>query len=93
MLGCGFLLSVVFIFRFFDGALLQEHSRNVEYDVNDPTEEISFGGGDGGWGLPDSVAVVGKIFRYQLLTHDATCGNPTNYRVDLICHVKFYSQS
>lgn len=76
MLGCICLLSVVFVFHYFDGVLLLEHYKNV----NDPTDEISLGGG-GGWGLPDSVAVVGKIFRYQLLTHDATCGNLSNYQV------------
>lgn len=77
------MLPVILISCRFDGVQLLESYRNAVVEeggakipINDNSSLIR-----GRWGLPDSVAIVGKIFRYQLPTHDAACGNLTNYQV------------
>lgn len=71
----------------FDGVQLLEGYRNA---VEGAAKILSHDNRSlihGGWGLPDSIAIVGKIFRYQLPTHDAACGNLTNYQVGLCCYI------
>lgn len=35
------------------------------------------------WGLPDTVATVGRLFYYQLPKYHTNLGNFTNYKVNI----------
>jgi len=58
-----------------------EHSKDSGFQQQQQQRYIGDVGLEEEWGLPDTVATVGRLFYYQLPKHHATLGNFTNYKV------------